>query len=279
MAADTRGLVSHQYPRLLRDVVVAAQLLRRHSLGATVAHATIIALRRLHGVVFDRPLRAGLPHPLLRESLIADLKLRTCTAAEKDAGAPCSPIPSKTLDWAIRGTGIDPASWHFIDIGSGTGWALQLALRYPFRAFTGVEFADELHQKARANIAWLTAQKQTQNRPVHLRHESALETELPSGPCVLLMFSPFDERIMQPFVRRIERSVAENPRPIIVLYVNPSYPELFLRSGVGEITMMPYYRMLIRYLSPYAVRAFRFGLEADVTRSSLDVCSYPDSRH
>ena len=259
MAADTRGLVSRQYPAFLRDIAVAAQLLRRHSLRATVAHVAIIALRRLHSVLFDRPRQAGLPHPLFRQSPLAGLKLRTCTAAEKDAGAPCSPIPGKTLDRAIRGTGIDPASWHFVDIGSGTGWGLQLALRHPFRAFTGVEFADELHQKACANIAWLTAQKQTQNRPVDLRHESALATELPSGPCLLLMFSPFDERVMRPFIHRIERSVAENPRPIIALYVNPSFAELFLRPGVSEITLSRYYRMLIGCLSPYAVRAFRFG--------------------
>ena len=259
MAADTRELVSRQYPPFLRDVVVAGQLLRRDGLGATVGHATTIALRRLHSVVFDRPLLAGLPHPLIRQSLLAGLKLRTCRTGEAAAAGPCSPIPCKTLDWAIRGTGIDPASWHFVDIGSGTGWALQLALRYPFRAITGVEFAYKFHQKARANIAWLTAQGRTQNRPVHLRHESALETDLPSGPCVLLMFCTFDETVMRPFVRRIERSVAENPRPIIVLYVNPTHPELFARSGVREITIMPWYRMLIRFLSPYAVRAYRFG--------------------
>ena len=259
MAADTRDLVSQQYPPLLRDVMVAAQLLRRQGVAATVGHAAIIALRRLHSAVFDRPLQAGLPFPLTRQYLLAGLTLRTCTAAERDAGAPCSPIPCKTLDWAIRGTGIDPAAWHFVDIGSGTGWALQVALRHPFRAFTGVEFVEELHQKACANFAWLTAQKRTQNRPVHLRHESALATELPSGPCILLMFSPFDERIMQPFIRRIERSLAENPRPIIVFYANPCHAELFARPGVSEITLTPYDRTLIRYLSPCAVRAFRFG--------------------
>ena len=259
MGADTRGLVSRQYPPLLRDLAVAAQLLRRQSLSATAGHVASVALRRLHTILFDRPLNAGLPHPLLRQSHLAGLKLRTCNAAENEAGAPCSPIPSKTLDWAIRGAGIDPASLHFVDIGSGTGWALQLALRYPFRAFTGVEFALELHQKACANIAWLAGRKQTQDRPVDLRHESALETELPAGPCVLLMFSPFDDRVMRPFVRRIEKSVAENPRPITVLYVNPSFAEIFERPGIRETRMTPYYRMLIRFFSPYAVRTFRFG--------------------
>jgi hypothetical protein len=259
MAADTHELVSDLYPRVLRDVVVAARLLRRDGLGATIRHAATITLRRLHSAAFDRPHRAGLPHPLIRQSLLAGLKLRTCGAGEAAAAVPCSPIPCKTLDWAIRGSGIDASSWHFVDIGSGIGWALQLALRYPFRAITGVEFAYELHQKAQANMAWLTAQGRTQNRQVQLRHESAVETELPAGPCLLLMFCPFDESVMRPFVRRIERSVAENPRPVIVLYVNPTHPELFVRSGVTEITMARRYAMLLRYLSPYAVRAYRFG--------------------
>ena len=132
--------------------MVAAQLLRRQGVAATVGHAAIIALRRLHSAVFDRPLQAGLPFPLTRQYLLAGLTLRTCTAAERDAGAPCSPIPCKTLDWAIRGTGIDPAAWHFVDIGSGTGWALQVA-RAPFRAFTGVEFVEELHKPAQLRLA------------------------------------------------------------------------------------------------------------------------------
>ena len=264
MAADTRGLVGRQYPSFLRDIMVAAQMLRRHRLGATAGHAAIIALRRLHSVLFDRPLQDGLPHPLHRQSLLDGLKLRTSRAGEEDAGAPCSPVPCKTLDWAIRGAGIDPAAWHFVDIGSGTGWGLQVALRHPFRAFTGVEFAEELHQKACDNIAWLTARRRTQDRPVDLLHESALETELPAGPCVLLMFSPFDERIMRPFVTRIERSITENPRPIVVLYVNPSYGDVFMRPGVHELAMSPYYKSLIRFLSPYAVRAFRFGPKAAI---------------
>ncbi len=265
MAADTRDLVSGQYPPFLREAVVAAQLLRRRGVAATVSHAAIITLRRLHSVLFDRPLRASLPHPLVRQSSLVGLKLRTSTTAERNAGSPCSPIPRKTLDWAIRGTGIDPSAWHFVDIGSGTGWALQVALRYPFRAFTGVEFAKELHQKACANIAWLTAQKQTQNRPIHLRHESALETELPSGPCILLMYSPFDERIMQPFIQGIERSLVANPRPIIVLYANPYHAELFERPGVSEIALIPYYEKLIRFFSPCAVRAFRFGPQTGIS--------------
>ena len=281
MAADTRRLVSCSYPWFLRDLVVATQLLRRHNIGATIGHVAIIALRRVHSFVFDRRLQAGLPHPLTHQTLLAGLKLRTSMADEAAAGAPCSPVPGKTLDWAIRGIGIDPASWHFVDIGSGTGWALQLAMRHPFRAFTGVEFADEIHQKACANIAWLTARNKTQNRPVHLRNESVLETKLPSGPCVLLMFSPFDERIMRPFIRRIESSVAEYPRPIIVLYVNPCLSELFLRSDVSEITMTPYYRTLIRLFSPYAVRAFRFAsIATEPSRARADHCPlFRNSRH
>lgn len=259
MAADTRGLINRQYPPFVRDLMVAGQLLWRDGFGATFGHAKTIALRRLHSLLIDRPLMAGLPNPLIHQTQLTGLTLRTSTASETAAGAPCSPVPAKTLDWAIRGTNIDPAAWHFVDIGSGTGWALQVALRHAFRALTGVEFAYEIHQKACENIAWLTAQGRTQDRPITVRHESALETELPSGPCVLLLFCSFDERIMQPFVRRIERSVAENPRPIIVLYVNPTHPELFARAGVREIAMTPYYRLLIRCLSPYAVRAYGFG--------------------
>jgi hypothetical protein len=259
MTADTRGLASHNYPRFLSDFMVAGQLLLRDGIGPTLGHAKTIALRRLHGALVDRPLMDGLPNPLIHQTQLTGLTLRTSAAGETDACAPCNPVPAKTLDWAIRGTCIDPAAWHFVDIGSGTGWALQVAMRHAFRALTGVEFAYEIHQKACENIAWLTAQGRTRDRPIDLRNESALETELPSGPSVLLLFCPFDERIMRPFVRRIEASVADDPRPIVVLYVNPIHSELFARPGISEIAMTPRYRKLIRTLSPHAVRAYRFG--------------------
>jgi hypothetical protein len=269
MAADTRDLVNRPYLPFLRDVFVASQLLRRDGYRATVGHAIKVALRRLHSAAFDRPLMAGLPHPLHRQSLLTGLTLRTAMTGEPAGAAPCSPVPAKTFDWAIRGSGIDPAAWHFVDIGSGTGWGLQLAMRYAFRAFTGVEFAYEIHQKARENIAWLTAQGRTHGRPVHLRHESALETELPAGPCVLLVFSPFDENVMRPFVRLIERSVADNPRPIVVLYVNPVHHALFERRGIREIALIPYYRRMIRFLSAHSVRAYRFGPQTALKPDTL----------
>ena len=259
MGADTRGLVGERHPRWMSDLLIAAQLMKRDGLAATIDHARTIALRRLHSALIDRPMMNGLPHPLVRQHQLSGLTLRTSVAAESAAGAPCSPVPAKTLDCAIRGIGVDPTGWDFVDIGSGTGWALQVALGHAFRAFTGVEFAYEMHQKAEENFRWLTAQGRTQDRPVHLRHESALETELPSGPCVILLFCSFDERILRPFVQRIERSVADNPRPVIVLYVNATNAGVFARPGIREVSLRRPYATLIRAISPYSVRAYRFG--------------------
>jgi SAM-dependent methyltransferase len=259
MTADTREFVDYRFPRFLSDLVVAARLLKRDGAGPTFSHAKIVALRRLHGLLMDRRLMTGLPHPLLGQFLLTGLTLRTLMTEEASAAGPCSPVPALTLDWAIGGLDIDPRAWHFVDIGSGTGWALQVALRHSFRAFTGVEFAGETHAKARENLAWLAAHGHTRGRPVDLRHESALQTELPEGPCVLLMFCSFDQRVMRPFISKIERSVAAAPRPIIALYVNPTQRGLFARPGIRELALSRRYRLLIDLFSPYAVRAYRFG--------------------
>ncbi len=52
--------------------------------------------------------------------------------------------------------GLDYRRFSFVDVGSGKGRALLLALDYPFREIIGVELSPELDRVARANIARYT---------------------------------------------------------------------------------------------------------------------------
>src|SRR5512144_325679 len=62
------------------------------------------------------------------------------------------PTPVKHFAFAM---GLVPRPldcWSFLDIGSGKGRAVLLAIGYPFRRVTGVELAPELHAIAQDNL-------------------------------------------------------------------------------------------------------------------------------
>jgi methylase of polypeptide subunit release factors len=58
---------------------------------------------------------------------------------------------------AVASLDVEHKDFTFIDLGSGKGRALVLALSYPFRRVVGVEFALELHRVAEANLISLAA--------------------------------------------------------------------------------------------------------------------------
>lgn len=249
--------ISNARDSTYRDLQTARRMLRERGIRATAAHARCIALIRLHRLLIDGRLQAGFPFPVTRQSDRDPLTFRFADPAEVRGAVALSPTPCKTFDWAIAGLGIEPSVYHFVDIGSGVGHALMLAARHPFRALTGVEFARELHEQAQANVAWLRAKGRI--GAVDLRHESALETALPDGPCLVYLFCPFDERVMKGFVARLEEAVRRVPRPLLVLYVNPAHAQAFRRPGIRELALTGPARALIRLVSPYRVRAFALG--------------------
>ena len=111
----------------------------------------------------------------------------------------------------------------FIDLGSGKGRALLLALDFKFRALVGVEFARELHETALANLG--------RHSKVELRCMDVTEFEFPDNPLVVYLYNPFGPEIMSQIARRLYSSFAASPRPIYVVYLNPFYVDPWLAAG------------------------------------------------
>jgi hypothetical protein len=118
-----------------------------------------------------------------------------------------------------------------------------------------------LHSQACENIDWLKKQSHIR-APVDLRYESALDSRLPDGPCLLFMFCPFDERVMKDFVRRVAEQARKPARPVVTICVNPSHADLFARPGITELPLSQAARWRLRLFSPYDVRAFVFDSAA-----------------
>jgi SAM-dependent methyltransferase len=113
----------------------------------------------------------------------------------------------------------------FVDIGSGKGRTLLMASEYPFRRILGVELIAELHRAAEENIR---AYKSATQRCLQIEAvcADACEFAFPDGPLVVYLFNPLPEAGMKRLIANLEKSLAENPRAVYVLYHNPLLEQL-----------------------------------------------------
>ena len=158
-------------------------------------------------------------------------------------------IPIRTrLRGAVAGGGYqpsDPALFHemldalsidyrdftFIDLGSGKGRALLMASDYSFRRILGVELLRELHHIAEENIAKYRGPEQ-KCFIIESWCGDALDFVFPPEPIVLYIFNPFSETGLTQVISSLQRSLANNPRPIYVVYHNPVLEHVFSASPV-----------------------------------------------
>ncbi|MFN3689181.1 hypothetical protein [Salinarimonas sp.] len=246
-------------PRLVGEPLTAVAMLRRVGLRPTAAHMRTIGLIRALDLLDDRRRRARFvaSSPEAMHSQESDLRL--CAAGEADAAVHCAPVPAATLVWSFEGLGLALERFHFVDVGSGWGYALRVAADLPFRHLTGIEFAKTFHDMAVANFAAFAARGEVAQERVSLLHESALESDLPREPLVVLLANPFGPAVMRPFVERLRESVRADPRPVEVVYVNPKHPDLFEAPDIRERNLDPRASRRVRALSPYGVRVYSFG--------------------
>ena len=115
---------------------------------------------------------------------------------------------------------IDFRQFVFIDIGSGKGRALLMAADYPFHKIIGVELLPELHRIAQENIRKYKSDSQRCFQIQAVRGD-ARDLTFPPEPLVIYLFNPLPESGLLTLLANLERSLAEKPRSIVVLYHNP----------------------------------------------------------
>jgi SAM-dependent methyltransferase len=126
---------------------------------------------------------------------------------------------------------IDFRSFTFVDLGSGKGRALLLASDYPFRRIVGVELIPGLHRAAQKNLS--TYKSDTQKCfAIESTCGDVREFSFPKEPLLIYLFNPFPESILEQVIANLERSLAEHPRPIFIVYHNPALSAVVVRSGV-----------------------------------------------
>jgi SAM-dependent methyltransferase len=119
----------------------------------------------------------------------------------------------------VGGLGIDYPNFTFIDLGCGKGRALLLASEYAFRRIIGVELLPEMHRVAEENARRF--HDGAEQHRIELCCGDAREFTLPAEPLVIFLFDPFPEHILEQVIANMERSIREQPRPLIIVYQNP----------------------------------------------------------
>jgi SAM-dependent methyltransferase len=115
-----------------------------------------------------------------------------------------------------------PGKLSFIDLGCGKGRTLLVAAGLGFARIIGVEFARELVNTARQNLA----KKRIDNAIVE--HADAADFPFPNSDFVVYLYNPFSEAVMQKVVARLNECRAKK---FYIIYRVPKCAEVFDSSG------------------------------------------------
>jgi 16S rRNA G966 N2-methylase RsmD len=126
----------------------------------------------------------------------------------------------------MRDLPISPAEYTFIDLGCGKGAAILLALGYGFRSAVGVELNSRLVPIATDNIEKYTA-VDAPDSSVQIIHGDAVDFRSPNEPTVLYMYHPFGRETLRAVLDDLESSIRENPRDVVVVYLDPRHHDEF----------------------------------------------------
>jgi SAM-dependent methyltransferase len=162
--------------------------------------------------------------------------LRELIRTTRRGGFEHEPSPPDLFRAVLDGLDIDFKETVFVDYGSGAARAVLLAAEYPFKEVVGVEIAPSLHAHAEANRSAFPAAA-CRAHGVRLVCGDAAAFALPPQPLVLYFYNPFGVAVMRRVLANIEASLAERPRPIILVvaqcYREPR--EILLQSRAFRI--------------------------------------------
>jgi SAM-dependent methyltransferase len=148
---------------------------------------------------------------------------------------------------ALLATGIDFRKYTFVDYGCGKGRVLLVASQFPFKRIVGLEFVPQLAEIARRNVDRYRGLNR-QCRDIQVITGDAAEFDLPQEPALLYFFSPFSTPVMNRVFNKIESSLEQEPRELVVLFtgVLGMRDKAFGRPPYQRVLRHPYYDVYLR---------------------------------
>ena len=120
---------------------------------------------------------------------------------------------------------LDWSKFAFVDLGCGKGKVLLMAAQFPFMRIVGVEFADELAQKARRNIASYHGPRRCP--ALEVITSDGAQYEFPPDPLVLYCFDSFPETVLRVVLKNLQHSLEVLPREVYLIYTHPVKDAVF----------------------------------------------------
>jgi len=127
-----------------------------------------------------------------------------------------------------------PRDCTFVDFGSGKGRVLLLALEHGFRKVVGVDFAAELCVIAQRNVdIYKKRNPDREDVPVTINHVDAVDYRIEPDQRVFYLFHPFSAYILTQVIGNINRSLADAPRQIWIIYLCPEFGHVIEQEMKG----------------------------------------------
>lgn len=113
-------------------------------------------------------------------------------------------------------------SFTFVDLGCGKGRAVMIASSLGFKDLIGVEFALELVEIAKSNLA----KRKILNAIV--LHADASDFRFPDSNIVVYLYNPFSQEVLKKVISNLKECFGKK---LYVIYKTPQYGELLDASG------------------------------------------------
>jgi hypothetical protein len=140
----------------------------------------------------------------------------------REFGNECVCTSPKSFDFMMRCLPADLQDYTFVDFGSGKSRTVLLASRYNLGKIIGVEFAKELVDCARTNIARFNGAWQS-CRDLEIVEADATEFIVPDKPLVIFFYNPFAREVFDIVLQNIVASLTTKKRACYIIYGSSSH--------------------------------------------------------
>ena len=152
---------------------------------------------------------------------------------EREHASIYQPVNFYTAERLFQSINAQDLTGTFLDIGCGKGRVLAMAAAYGFKDIIGVDFSAQLCYDARK----LSEKVEPKYRSacITVECEDARYYVIPEIVSVIFLFNPFDDLVMQDFLKQVSATLYRKPRKLKVLYANPQCKKQWLDAGFKEV--------------------------------------------
>ena len=193
-------------------------LARQHGFQKSLAFAA----RNIRHVIADRHARRWDRRHGVDTAGSIQLHSLSIVGPNRDFGNECVCTSPNSFDFMMRSLPNALSDYTFVDFGAGKSRTLLLASRFGFAKIVGVEFAKELVDCSRRNIARFKSERQ-RCRDLQIVEADATQFALPDSPLVMFFYNPFTRVVFDAVLKNIVASLKANKRRCYIIYGSSSH--------------------------------------------------------